>query len=180
MLVLGLLIGAAATAQAGNGPTQANRTTTKNQKVLPVLVKVSSSGKITRVDPAYTLRAGAVRELLRSTLEKIVTGPAHYKGKAVASQMVINMAVNKTPSADGSYAVSFHYVSAQPVPAGHWGWSKRDPRRRRPLQLVNLDMQNLNRRAAQQNASARMAAQNAARGAWMQTARHGEVGTPKH
>lgn len=102
---------------------------------LPVLVTVDSHGKVTAVSPAYPLRL-PMQRLLRSTLRKMITGPAVVHGKATASQAVINLAVDAVPQQDGKYKVSFSYVDAMPVPYGTWYWNHIDGHR---LALVNDD-----------------------------------------
>lgn len=102
---------------------------------LPVLVTVDSHGKVTNVAPAYPLRL-PMQRLLRSTLRKMITGPAVVHGKATASQAVINLAVDAVPQKDGKYKVSLSYVDAMPVPYGTWYWNHIDGHR---LALVSDD-----------------------------------------
>ena len=103
--------------------------------VLPVLVQVNTHGKVTDVSPAVELTPHYQR-LLRSTLDEMISRPASDHGKPVASQFVINLGLQAKPRDDGKYDVSFFYVAAQPVPAGHWIWQHEDGHR---LALVNRD-----------------------------------------
>ncbi|OZB58142.1 MAG: hypothetical protein B7X39_18335 [Lysobacterales bacterium 14-68-21] len=103
--------------------------------VLPVLVQVDSHGKVTDVSPAVELSPRYDR-LLRETLDRMVTRPASYRGRPVASQFVMKLGMQAKLREDGRYDASFFYVSAQPVPAGRWFWQHEDGHR---LTLVNRD-----------------------------------------
>lgn len=104
-----------------------------NRPYLPVLVQVDSSGKVTSVSAAEKLKPALAR-LLRENLSQMITGPAHEHGKPVASQLVMNMAVQATPTAHGKYQAHFVYLSSSPVPPGSWYWEHIDGVR---LALVN-------------------------------------------
>jgi len=104
-------------------------------KTLPVLVNVDAAGKITEASPAMHLPPN-IERLLRTNLDEMVTGPAHWKGKAISSQCVINVALKTSPRDDGNYDAGFAYLSAQPVPIGRWHWVNLDGRR---LMLANDD-----------------------------------------
>lgn len=104
-------------------------------RTLPVLVNVDSSGKITSASPALDLPPVMAR-LLRTNLDEMVSGPAHWKGKPVSSQCIINVALKASPRDDGKYDAGFAYLSAQPVPIGRWHWVNLDGRR---LMLANDD-----------------------------------------
>jgi hypothetical protein len=97
-------------------------------KVLPVLVQVDHLGKVTSVSPAVDL-APRYDRLLRQTLDRMITGPAHDHGRAVASQFVINLDLQASPRPDGKYDARFVYVSTAPVPAGSWYWTHIDGHR---------------------------------------------------
>ena len=88
---------------------------------LPVLVRVDSAGKVTSVLPSVQLSPRTDR-LLRSNLKQMITQPAKYKGKAVSSQFVIQLALVTEPRGDHTYSAHFEYVSAMPVPSGLWYW----------------------------------------------------------
>ncbi|MCX7514713.1 hypothetical protein [Frateuria sp. STR12] len=108
-------------------------------KVLPVLVQVNSHGKVTHVSSAVELTPRYDR-LLRQTLDKMITRPANDHGHPVASQFVINLALQATPRSDGNYDASFAYVSTSPVPAGSWFWVHIDGHR---LALRSQDSQGM-------------------------------------
>ena len=97
-------------------------------KALPVLVSVDDTGKITDASPAMQLPP-AVQRILRTNLDEMVSGPAHWKGKAVSSQCIINVYLKADPRPDGKYDAGFAYVSTQPVPIGRWHWVNLDGRR---------------------------------------------------
>lgn len=97
-------------------------------KTLPVLVNVDAAGKITSASPAMRLPPN-IERLLRNNLDEMVSGPAHWKGKAVSSQFVINVALQTTPRDDGKFDAGFAYLSALPVPTGRWHWVNEDGRR---------------------------------------------------
>ena len=97
-------------------------------KTLPVLINVDSAGKITSASPAMQLPPN-IERLLRNNLDEMVSGPAHWKGKAIDSQCVINVALQTSPRDDGKYDAGFTYLSAQPVPMGHWHWVNQDGHR---------------------------------------------------
>lgn len=101
--------------------------------VLPVLVQVDSAGKVTDVASSSRLSPQFDR-LLRSSLDEMISKPATKHGHPIASQFVINLALNVTPRDDGEYDASFAYVSANPVPSGQWYWEHQDGHR---LALIN-------------------------------------------
>lgn len=97
-------------------------------KTLPVLVNVDAAGKITGASPAMHLPPNLER-LLRTNLDEMVSGPAHWKGKAISSQCIINVSLKASPRTDGNYDAGFAYLSSQPVPIGRWHWVNLDGRR---------------------------------------------------
>ncbi|MGO4701524.1 hypothetical protein [Dyella sp. 2RAB6] len=104
-------------------------------RTLPVLVNVDAAGKITSASPAMQLPP-VMERLLRTNLDEMVSGPAHWKGKPISSQCIINVALKASPRDDGKYDAGFAYLSAQPVPIGRWHWVNLDGRR---LMLANDD-----------------------------------------
>lgn len=104
-------------------------------RTLPVLVNVDAAGKITSASPARELPP-VMERLLRTNLDEMVSGPAHWKGKAISSQCIINVALKASPRDDGKFDAGFAYLSAQPVPIGRWHWVNLDGRR---LMLANDD-----------------------------------------
>lgn len=101
--------------------------------VLPVLVQVDSKGQITDISSSAPLSPQFDR-LLRKSLDQMINTPAMDHGRPVASQFVINLALDVKPQTDGLYEAKFAYVSASPVPLGSWYWSHEDGHR---LALVN-------------------------------------------
>jgi hypothetical protein len=97
-------------------------------RVLPVLVQVDRTGKVTDVSPSVKLSPRYDR-LLRQTLDEMITQPANDHGHAVASQFVINLGLQASPRPDGKYDAHFTYVSTAPVPAGSWYWEHIDGHR---------------------------------------------------
>ena len=98
-------------------------------KVLPVLVQVNAHGQITSASPAFELTPSLTR-LLRTNLDEMINRPATDKqGRPMASQFVMNLAVQATPHSKGEYNVNFAYVSTSPVPAGSWYWVHIDGHR---------------------------------------------------
>lgn len=108
--------------------------------VLPVLVKVDTHGKVTRLSSAIELTPRFDR-LLRQTVDQLITGPATDHGKPVASQFVMKLGMQATPRPDGEYDTRFVYLASSPVPSGEWIWQHEDGHR---LALVRAD--GLNRR----------------------------------
>lgn len=104
------------------------------QQVLPVLVKVSTQGKITDVRPASRLPTQMDR-LLRANLEELLARDGKSKFTE-SDQFVANMALDAVPTTDGKQSVKFSLISSQPVPSGAWAWTRVDNRR---LVLVNQD-----------------------------------------
>ncbi|RDJ00350.1 hypothetical protein DVT68_05995 [Dyella solisilvae] len=91
------------------------------QRVLPVLVQVNSSGKVTSASPALALEPKMSR-LLSQNLSEMITKPAESQGRPVASQFILNLQLEATKRPDGRYDAHFVSVSTQPVPAGNWHW----------------------------------------------------------
>ncbi len=105
-------------------------------RVEPVLIQVDAHGRITSASPAYALPP-ALDRLLRKNLAEMISKPATDKhGKPIASQFVMNVALQAIRNDAGGYDTSFRYVSAQPVPMGSWFWSHQDGHR---LALVSQD-----------------------------------------
>lgn len=102
-------------------PASASNAAAGQSHTLPVLVKVSTTGKVTDISPAYKLRPSFQR-LLRTTLGKMITRPAMKKGKAVDSQLVITLAVLTSKDANGETQSTLRYLAAKPLPPGAWHW----------------------------------------------------------
>lgn len=119
--VLALILGAQ-TAHADGMPKSFT------DKTVPVLVKVNSEGKVTQIAPAIQLRP-QFRKLARQSAQAMITGPAMYHGRPVASQLVMFMQPRATARADGRYDIRFTSVKNQPVPSGMWYWVIEDGRR---------------------------------------------------
>lgn len=123
LALLGLPMAIAGTAMAGSASLSPFP-----PKVLPVLVNVNASGKVTEASPAMKL-SPALDRLLRKNLDEMITGPARNHGRAVSSQFVLNLYLHATPRQDGEYDANFAYVSTTPVPFGRWHWVDLDGRR---------------------------------------------------
>ena len=105
-------------------------------QVLPVLVQVDAQGKVTDASPARRLSPQLDR-LLRQNLAEMVSKPAIDRhGKPIASQVIINVALQASPRAEGDYDANFAYISTKPVPMGSWYWMHIDGHR---LALANRD-----------------------------------------
>jgi len=124
LALVGSLIGGAGSAMAMSSQS-INQFPTR---VLPVLVQVDSQGKVTGVSPSDELPPRYAR-LLRQTLDEMITKPANDHGRPVASQFVMNLALQTSPREDGQYDARFVYVSVSPVPAGSWYWEHIDGHR---------------------------------------------------
>lgn len=114
LVVLMCLAGGLATASEPNAPAGQSH-------VLPILVKVNTTGKVTDISPAYKLRPSFQR-LLRNTIDKMITKPAMKKGKAVNSQLVITLAVLTNKAVNGKEDTTLKYLAARPLPPGSWHW----------------------------------------------------------
>lgn len=120
-LVLGMLALFSGAAAADSAP--ANQT---ESRVIPVLLRVDSHGKITRVTPAMRL-APSIERLMRANLDEMINRPATDKnGKPVASQVVINLSLDTSQDANGTYNAKFSYISTTPVAPGSWYWVRTD------------------------------------------------------
>lgn len=97
-------------------------------RLIPVLVTVSRQGKVTEATPAYKLRPSFVH-VIRDTLDKMITKPATSHGKPIPCQFVVNLAMTTVPKEDGTYGVSFKYISSKPLPSGSWYWVRTIDRR---------------------------------------------------
>lgn len=114
-----LMIGAPAFA---SGMMPPSRPAPPASRILPVLVQVDALGKVVNVTPSEELGAPMLA-LVKQTLDALITRPAHDRhGHAVASRLIVRLAVNAAPAADGTYRVQLSYVSARAVPAGQWRW----------------------------------------------------------
>ena len=97
-------------------------------KVMPVLVAVNAKGHVTKVLPSTRLPP-KLQRLLTENLGEWIARPAMYKGRAVGSQLIVNVALRAEPRKDGNYDVNFAYVSMLPSPYGasaHWVWRDGD------------------------------------------------------
>ena len=104
--------------------------------ILPVLVQVDAQGEVTDASPATKLSPQLDR-LLRQNLAEMVSKPATDRhGHPIASQVIINVALQTSPRTEGDYDANFAYISTKPVPIGSWYWSHIDGHR---LALVNRD-----------------------------------------
>lgn len=128
LMLSGMLSAATGGAVADSGSLNAF-----TPEVLPVLVRVDSRGKVTDVSPAYELPPRFSRLLARN-LGEMIAKPAYDHDRPVASQLVINLALQTTPREEGDYDAHFAYVSSQPVPIGSWYWVHEDGHR---LALAN-------------------------------------------
>jgi len=93
-------------------------------RVMPVLVAVNAKGHVTKVLPSTEL-SPTLQRLLTENLNEWIARPATVKGHAVASQMIVNVALHAKRRADGRYDVNFAYVSMLHSPFGgaaHWAW----------------------------------------------------------
>ncbi len=95
---------------------------------MPVLVQVNAMGKVTNVSPSVELTP-QLNRLLRSNLDELITGPAIFRGKPIASQFVVNLALQATPQEQDKYSAQFAYLSSSPVPSGSWYWVHIDGHR---------------------------------------------------
>ncbi|MEO8999510.1 MAG: hypothetical protein ABI227_09380 [Rhodanobacter sp.] len=129
MALAGVLVIGANVAIAG-GPSSL---TEFRPSVMPVLVHVDASGKVTEVSPSTEL-SPKINRLLRQSLDEMISKPATEHGRPVSSQFVINLAVQASPREDGDYLARFVYVSSSPVPNGSWYWVHIDGHR---LALAN-------------------------------------------
>ncbi len=120
---------------AGTAGAESMSLTHFRDRVLPVLVKVDTHGKVTRLSSAIELTPRFDR-LLRQTVDQWITGPAMDHGKPVASQFVMKLGMQATARPDGEYDTRFVYLSSSPVPSGEWIWQNEDGHR---LALVRAD-----------------------------------------
>lgn len=97
-------------------------------RIMPVLVQVNANGRVTDASPAVELTP-SIKRLMLQNLDELITKPAITHGKAVSSQLVINLALKVEPSENGDYLTRFAYVSSAPVPSGSWYWVKVDGHR---------------------------------------------------
>jgi hypothetical protein len=122
-VLLPMLIGITPVAMAASGSL--NQFT---PRVMPVLVQVNAQGEVTGLSPSVDLPPQVAR-LLRKNVDELISGPAVVRGKPIASQVVLNMALQATPQEQGNYSAQFTYVSSSPVPNGSWYWVHIDGHR---------------------------------------------------
>lgn len=118
--LLAVIAGAASASSASLSPF--------TPKYIPVLVHVNAQGKVTEASAAIDL-SPPLRRLLYANLSEMITKPATYRRRAVASQFVANMSLRTTPAAEGRYNAQFIIESMSPVPSGTWHWANIDGRR---------------------------------------------------
>lgn len=92
-----------------------------DNRIVPVLVTVNPQGKVTDAKPAYKLRPSFV-QVIHDTVSKMITKPATNHGKPVTCQFVINLAMTTIPKQNGTYGVTFKYLSSKALPVGAWYW----------------------------------------------------------
>jgi hypothetical protein len=116
LAVAGILAAVGGTAMATDGSL-----TQFTPKVMPVLVHVNSHGKVTSVSPSTALPP-QLAHVLDSTLKGWISKPAVIDGRAVDTDMVVNVALQASPRDDGQYDARFAYVSSSPTPykSSHW------------------------------------------------------------
>ncbi|WP_156455897.1 MULTISPECIES: hypothetical protein [Stenotrophomonas] len=122
------------------GIAQADNPVPSHQRVLPVLVKLNTQGRVTDVNPALRLPP-KIDRLLRANINELFSGPTNTAapGDSDSSrQFVANMTTVATPSgSEYLQTVHFALVSTQTVPIGNWYWAHTDGRR---LALVNRNL----------------------------------------
>lgn len=117
-----ILMAAALAGSAGPVLADSMSMTRFKPQVMPVLVAVDAHGHVTKVMPSVELPP-TLQRLLTENLDEWIRGPAVVKGRAVASQMIVNVALRTEQRKDGTYAAHFAYVSRLPSPFGgaaHW------------------------------------------------------------
>jgi|GEM_PF-6468758 len=95
--------------------------------VMPVLVTVANSGKVTNVVATEQLKPSFNR-LLRKNIQEMIPAPAYSGGHAQSSQVVMRMRLDVTSRPDGDYDAKFVVVDSTPVPTGNWYWAIGDGR----------------------------------------------------
>jgi hypothetical protein len=133
MVVLGLAIAmlfgtnvAAHEASSGNlpsppqsavsGATQAESGTVTN---IPLLAIVTNKGQVRDIQHSQRLPSN-VNNLLWSSVQSWIKGPAHVNGARVGSQVFMDVALHAEPRADGTSNVYFTLASIGPVMRGYW------------------------------------------------------------
>ena len=133
-LLLGIftvLLGTSGVAVAGTGSLNGFKS-----HFLPVLVRVNAKAKVVDASPAEKLPP-QIERLMRNNLDEMIIKPANDKhGRPMASQFIINLVLQTTPTADGNYDAQFTYLSTAPVPPGSWYWVHIDGHR---LALASQD-----------------------------------------
>src|SRR5699024_1575164 len=115
------LIGAALLAAAPLAHAATPQTGDASYHVLPVLITVNKQGRVTNMLPAVRLNS-AIRRVVKTTLDKMVTGPIFEHGKPASGQIVVQLLIKGTRQADDRYRVDLSYLASQPVPYGQWHW----------------------------------------------------------
>lgn len=107
---------------AGVAVAAANADHANNSHVVPLLVHVDKTGKVTDVNPAYDLSPATVKTLT-AIVSKMITKPATKDGKPIASQLVMNLALVPVTQSNGARGMSVKYLSSKPLPKGNWFWT---------------------------------------------------------
>lgn len=113
--LLTILIAGALGATAGVAMASSGSLVNFKPKVMPVVVWVNAQGQVTDISPSEPLRPD-VRNLLMKQIDAWIVKPAEVKGRPVASQFIIDVALTATPGKDGDYTTSFVYVDSMAMP----------------------------------------------------------------
>lgn len=81
-----------------------------------VVADVLPNGDVAAVHPCERL-SPQLTNLLRSTVESWVTGPAIVNGRRSYSQVLFHVALETEPMTQGQYSAKFAYLSAEPLTA---------------------------------------------------------------
>jgi len=86
---------------------------------IPLLVIVTNKGQIRDMQHSQRLPSD-VNNLLWSSLQGWIKGPAYVNGIRVGSQIFMDVALHAKPRADGTSNVYFTLASMGPVMRGYW------------------------------------------------------------
>lgn len=99
--------------------------TAPNSMTIPLLVSIAGNGRIKEIQHSLRLPA-SVDRLLWQNMRSWVKAPPIVNGRRTGAQVLMRVALQVQPQADGNSSANLTLVSVGPVMRGHWKiWGDR-------------------------------------------------------